>query len=192
MAHAANLELLVVPLSRNNFKLCLCIFYRPPSSSNFIFDILCNTLFSIDQSHFSNFVIVGDFIVNFDSFHPLYPRLSEFMSSFSLSQVVSSPTHFSYSGQPSLIDLVFVSNLHYFCTCSIIPKLANSDHLGLLVILKHQHLSPTPMCCRQVWRYKHADFAKANDMLCDIEPDDLLDPTDIQTSWTNFKTTFWM
>jgi len=27
-------------------------------------------------------------------------------------------------------------------------------------------------------------------MLYDIEPDDLLDPTDIQTSWTHFKTTF--
>ena len=44
----ANLELLVVSLSRNNFKLCLGVFYRPPSSPNFIFDILCNTLFSID------------------------------------------------------------------------------------------------------------------------------------------------
>ena len=63
----ANLELLVASLSRNNFKLFLGVFYRPPSSPNFIFDILCNTLFSIDQSHFSNFVIVGDFNVNFDS-----------------------------------------------------------------------------------------------------------------------------
>jgi len=65
----ANLELLVVSLSRNNFNLCLGVFYRHPSSPNFIFDILCNTLFSIDPSHFSNFVIVGDFNVNFDSSH---------------------------------------------------------------------------------------------------------------------------
>jgi len=67
----ANLELLVVSLSRNNFKLCLGVFYRPPSSPNSIFDILCNTLFFTNQSHFSNFVIVGDFNVNFDSSHPL-------------------------------------------------------------------------------------------------------------------------
>ena len=46
------------------------------------------------------------------------------------------------------------------------------------------------MCRQQVWRYKHADFAEANDILCNIDPDDLLDPTDIQTSWTHFKTTF--
>ncbi len=110
------------------------------------------------------------------------------MTSFSLSQVVGSPTHFSHSGQPSLIDLVFVSD--HFSTCSVIPKLANSDHLGLLVTLKHQNLPFVPTCRRRVWRYKHADFVKANDILCDIEPIDILDPTDIQISWSCFKTTF--
>ena len=55
------------------------VFFIDPSSSNFIFDIVCNTLFSIDQSHFSNFVIVGDFNVNFDSSHPTY-RLAGLIS----------------------------------------------------------------------------------------------------------------
>jgi len=31
----AGLELIVVPLSRANFKLCIGVFYRPPSSSPF-------------------------------------------------------------------------------------------------------------------------------------------------------------
>ena len=39
---SADLELLV-SLSRNNFQLCLSVFYRPPSSPS-IFDTLCETL----------------------------------------------------------------------------------------------------------------------------------------------------
>jgi len=94
----ANLELIVVSLLRNNFKLCLSVFYRPPSSPSSIFDTLCDTLLSIDHAYFSNFVILGDFNVNFEPSHHLYSHLSDFMTSFSLTQVVDSPTHFSPSG----------------------------------------------------------------------------------------------
>ena len=66
---SADLELLVVSLSRNNFQLCLSVFYRPPSSPSSIFDTLCETLLSVPHSYFSNFVILGDFNVNFDVSH---------------------------------------------------------------------------------------------------------------------------
>ena len=113
--------------------------YVYPSS---IFDTLCKTLLSVPHSYFPNFVILGDFNVNFDVSHHFYTHLSDFMTSFSLSQVVTSPTHFSHCGHPSLIDLVFVSNLSHFSTCSIISQLANSDHLGLCVTMKCQHITP--------------------------------------------------
>ena len=112
------------------------------------------------------------------------------MTSFSLSQVVDSPTHFSPAGQPSLIDLVFVSDLHCLSTCSIIPQLATSDHLGLMVTLKHHHQPAVPTRRRRVWQYKHADFERANDLLCDIDLDDVLNPADIQLSWSHFKAIF--
>lgn len=60
-----NLELLIVSLCKANFKLCLGVFYRPPSSHCDVFDNLCEALLAVDQSHFSNFVLVGDFNVNF-------------------------------------------------------------------------------------------------------------------------------
>ena len=106
----------VVSLSRNSFQLCLSVFYRPPSSPSSIFGTLSETLLFVPHSYFSNFVILGDFNVNFDVSHHFYTHLSDFMTSFSLSQVVTSPTHFSHCGHPSLIDLVFVSNLSYFST----------------------------------------------------------------------------
>ena len=183
----AGLELLVVSLLRNHFKLCLSVFYRPPSSPSSIFDTLCDALLSVDSSYFSNFVILGDFNANFVTSHYLY---TEFMASFSLSQVVDSPTHFSSSGQPSTIDLVFVSNLHYLSNCSVIPQLANSDHLGLLVAMQHHHHPATSACRRRIWLYKHANFERANDLLCDIDPNDILIPSDIQLSWSHFKAAF--
>ena len=186
----AGLELIVVSLLRNNFKLCLSVFYRPPSSHSSIFDTMCDTLFSINHSYFSNLVILGDFNVNFEVSHHFYRHLSDLMTSFSLSQVVDSPTHFSHCGHPSLIDLVFVSNMSCFSTCSVIPQLANSDHLGLCVTMKYQHESSFPTRRRRVWQYKHADFERANDLLCDLEIDSIIDPSNIQLSWLQFKSAF--
>ena len=91
----------------------LSVFYKPPSSPSSIFVMLY--LLPIDHACFSNFVILGDFDVNFEPSHHLYSHLLDFMTSFSLTQVVDSPTHFSPSGQPSCIDLVFVSDLNMFC-----------------------------------------------------------------------------
>ena len=186
----AGLELVVVALFRNRFKLCLSAFYRPPSSPPSIFDTLCNSLLSVHRTYFSKFVILGDFNVNFEVSHRFYTYLSDFMASFSLSQVVQSPTHFSPCGRWSLIDLAFVSNLSCLSTCTVIPQLANSDHLGLCITMKYQREPSLPTCRRQVWQYKHADFEKAKNLLLDIDIDKLLVTSDIQLSWTCFKHTF--
>lgn len=47
-----------------------------------------------------------------------------------LYRVVAEPTHFSVSSC-SLIDLVFLSSPTNLVSCTTIPALANSDHLGL-------------------------------------------------------------
>ena len=60
-----NLELIIASLCKANFKLCLGVFCRPPSSHCDVFDNLCEALLTIDQSHFSNFVLLGDFNVNY-------------------------------------------------------------------------------------------------------------------------------
>ena len=165
----AGLELIVVSLTRNNFKLCLCVFYRPPSSScSEIFDTLCEALFSVD------ILLLGDFNVDFNnpSCH-LYSHVSNLMNTFSLSQVVDTPTHCSHNGHPSLIDLVFVSNINRLLECTVIPPLSNSDHLGLSVTLQHCHMIPQIAVRRKVWRYKHANFERANDMICDLDLDEI-------------------
>ena len=126
-------------------------FYTPPSSPPAIFYKLCDVLLSVMHSYFSNFVLLCDFNVNFDTSHSFYLYLSDLMTSFSLSQVVDTPTHFSPNGQSTLIDLVFVSNLHSFSNCSIIPQLSNSDQLGLMVTLKHQHVGSKSLEVQACW-----------------------------------------
>ena len=60
------LELIVVSLfSRHHLNCCVGAFYRPQSSQLHIFNSLFDTLFSIQSAYFSNFVLVGDFNVNF-------------------------------------------------------------------------------------------------------------------------------
>ena len=56
------LEFLLVTLHRCQLKISLGIFYRPPSSSNCIFDTLTDALLTTHQSCLS---IIGDFNVNF-------------------------------------------------------------------------------------------------------------------------------
>ena len=45
-------------------NLCVGVYYRLPSSSSSIFDTLLDSLFSINPSYFSNFVLLGDLNVN--------------------------------------------------------------------------------------------------------------------------------
>ena len=157
-----------------------------------IFDTLLDSLFSINHSYFSNFVLLGDFNVNFanpDDF--LYNKIVELMDSFVFSQVVTSPTHTSPNSEPSIIDLVFISNMHLFEFCNI-PQLANSDHFGLHVCIKHTSDTTqyTPTTCRKIWRYKHADFNRANDLLMDVDLESIINPYDIQSTWSNWKKIF--
>ena len=188
------LELIVVSLlSRNHPNCCVGVFYRPPSSQLHIFNSLFDTLFSIRSAHFSNFVLVGDFNVNFlNTDHHLFSKVRELMDSFALSQVVNSPTHNTSSSHPSLIDLVFVSNMNCFCQCHVIPQLANSDHHGLIVHMKdsHQRTTFNHSTRRKVWQYKHADFDRANDLLMDLDLDNIINPSDMDSSWLSWKQEF--
>ena len=54
---------------------------------------------------FSNFVLLGDFNVNFyNSSHRFFSNLCNILDCFSLSQVVPEPTHISPLGSTSLIN----------------------------------------------------------------------------------------
>ena len=75
--HPFNLELLILRITGSfSFKLSIGLFYRPPNSLCTIFDHLLLVLQSLDVRLFSNFVLIGDFNVNFSApFHQFYSYL---------------------------------------------------------------------------------------------------------------------
>ena len=82
--------------------------------------------------------------------------------------------------------------MNCFCQCHVIPQLANSDHHGLIVHMKdsHQRTTFNHSTRRKVWQYKHADFDRANDLLMDLDLDNIINPSDMDSSWLSWKQEF--
>ena len=172
---------------------CIGTFYRHPLTTVDIFDTFFNVLCSFDSSLFSNLVLLGDFNVNyFDTNSSLYMYVSlhRVTSSFDFSQVVWGPTKEGCSGSSTLVDLVFVSNSALCDDCFVIPTLSSSDHKGVFLSLKWVTGNMDSQPRRNVWRYNHADFAQANELLCELDLDNILDHANIQTTWRRFKSAF--
>ena len=115
------------------------------------------------------------------------------MHTLSLSQAVQEATHTTSNGRATLLDLAFVSQISQLRQCEVIPPIGNSDHCGLIVDWKwkasYSHPRPRPSR-RQIWRYAHADFDKANEMLSNTEWDLIIDSSDINQSLSNWEQCF--
>ena len=132
-------ELVFIPVSlSHNRKLCIDTFYTPPSASAAIFDTLFVVLCSLNNSLFSNLILLGDFNVDILSQSPLCRHLNSLQYSFSLTQVVEEPTRPGHAGSTSLIDLIFMIDPQSLLECTTIPPLSNSDHLGICLHIKSQ------------------------------------------------------
>ena len=186
-----DLEFLLVSVQCAHFRLSLAVLYRPPSSSVLYLDNLYNSLESVHPSYFSNFVLVGDFNIDFcNPSHILYQRLLTILSSFSLTQVVPSPTHTSSTGKSTLIDLALVSSPAKV-DCSVIPPISNSDHLGVQLTIdlrippagKH---TGTP---RHIWRYSAAKWEKACELLNAFDWDQIF-TDDVNNAWVLWEHKF--
>ena len=188
----AQLECLLISIYRNCHRINIGTFYRPPSSSVSVMGHLFSVLESLDSSYFSNFVLLGDFNINFCNPNlPLYSKLTSLMQLFSSTQVVQGTTHSSTGGKESLLDIALVSTPEKLKECSIIPSISNSDHNGLLLEwswnFSPHYAKPT---AGTVWKYSHADFQKANELLADTDWEKLLDTTDVNQALRNWEGTY--
>ena len=178
------LELIVISINSSLLSpITVGLFYRPPNTPVSIFDTLLNSIcLHVGVSLLSNFVLLGDFNVNYlNSLCPSYSKLQFLASSLCLTQIVSEPTRLSSSSN-TLIDLVFLSAPNNLVSYATIPALANSDHLGLCVSIT----AGSPRACpkrshRKIWRYAHANFERACEILDATDWDSLL-PRVISTS----------
>ena len=99
-----------------------------------VLDNFFTVLEGLDPSYFSNFMLLGDFNIDFYNPHsPQYCKVTDVMHSFSLMQAVGEATHTTPSGKETLIDWALVSQITKLRHCAVISPLANSDHSGLLL-----------------------------------------------------------
>ena len=104
--NVVGIELLVVSVSsyKSSSKLCLAVYYRPPSSGVDSFSFLSAALMSLNPTIFHKYILLGDFNVNyFCSGSFLYSHLMYTIAPFHLTQIVTSGTHVNHSGNTTLI-----------------------------------------------------------------------------------------
>ncbi len=100
----------------------------------------------VNSAQFSTFLLLGDCSGNFcNPEHYLFSYDSDILYDFSLVQVVPSFTHVSPNGSTSLIDLALLSDISYPQSCTTLPPLSSSDHLGVSLGIKWR--TPTQPTC---------------------------------------------
>jgi len=120
----------------------------------------------------------------------LYPKLSNLLQSFSLSQVVQDVTRYGRNKTATLIDLCLVSSTDHVTECSVIPPLLNSDHNGILMNLRWRLSGQQPLSqARKVWRYANADFPKACELFEHTDWDSVI-TGDINEALSNWERKF--
>ena len=134
---------------------------------------------------------MGDFNINFyNPSHPLFSNLCNILDYFSLSQVVSEPTHTSPQGNASLIDLALISDASKLISCSVVPPLGTSDHNGMQLSLKWRSTNHMKAAKRKIWQYGLADFETANSLQEATDFAALID-CDIDQAWSSWKYDFF-
>ena len=74
--------------------------------------------------------------------------------------------------------------------CQIIPPLDSSDHNDILSGVSLKTAQYLPQHPRKIWRYDHADFDLANDLLSQIDVSSIIVEGDINVSWANWERSF--
>ena len=140
----------------------------------------------LNPAKFHSFVIIGDFNVNFcNKDYYLFSYIDDILCTFSLTQVVSSHTHISPSGTPSLLDYVLLSHLQLLLDCDTISAPATSDHLGIDLTLAWNPPRARVPKPRKVWLYSLGDIEKACSMIHVTDWDTILsnDVNDAAKQW---------
>ena len=104
---------------------------------------------------------------------------------------MADPTHFSSTGSPSTIDLVFVPTSLSSSRAIVTSPIGNSDHLSILSQVQFKangHPSKSSLH-KKVWLYHQANFDDINKDLSTTDWSSLMSD-DLDLSCTNFTDTF--
>ena len=179
-----DIELLSADIHLRHYRSRLILYYHPPASAEELLS-LAGFLQSIPPQCLRSCILLGDFNVNLLTQSPLSLELQSIASEMSFTQVVKEPTRFA-SNSSSLIGHVYLTSPELLLSCITTSPLHFSDQNRLSVSLKVcSH--PVTFKRREVWRYKHGDFEKANELLSRF-PD--VDFRNAPYLWSHWKQNF--
>ena len=141
-------------------------------------DSLIDLFSSSRFSTLSNLILLGDFNVDYAINSPLRSKLITLSECLSLIQIVNEATHFSHSGNPSIIYLVFLSSSIKLVSWNILPPISSSDHNTILFSISSENHSQPTIPCHSVWLYDDADFNYINFLLDSVAWKDILPSND--------------
>ena len=132
----------------------------------------------------SKFLLTGDCNVDISRLTTLCHQLLDIANQHGLPGIRTGHTRMTDSIMTT-IDLAFTTSTSNK-SCETIPPLGTSDHYGLLSLYLNS-LVP-----RKIWRYKHADFKLANDLLSQDKPSTVIvdDNHDVNESWKKWNNEF--
>ena len=106
-----DLEFLCITLHSCTPSCCLGVLYNLPDNVSHVLSKLDSVLQTLPPTLFSNFVLLGDFNVNYlDTSNSVFCLLDNILSNYNLFQVVQEPTRVASTDGATLIDLALVSN----------------------------------------------------------------------------------
>ena len=114
--------------------------------------------------------------------HPIHAKMFSIQMLLHFSQIVQRVCTLVL-----FIDLVIMSAPQSLHECVTIPPLANSDHIGISLQVKSNIQTHIRVNKRVIWRYAHADFDRACEL---IDMLDMVDSNSVEKSWSNWKRTF--
>ncbi|CAG9137745.1 unnamed protein product [Plutella xylostella] len=138
---AANIEQMWLTCTVNSVKLLVGTAYRPPwQNLNSFLDAITDTITSL--AGYDKIILLGDFNVDIQNHDSYTQTFNEFVSSLSLNQLVTEPTHFANDDSETLIDVVCTDIETRRTTVDYIPPLGR--HAFICVELNLKKAKPKP------------------------------------------------
>ena len=133
----------IVVCTMNNIRRLYGCIYRSPNSSTENNERLMANLKWADEN-FKEVICVGDFNypeITWPAASSVSQTARQFLETFSelgWSQKIEQPTRYRHGQQPSLLDLIMVSNVNLIATTEIATPLGKSDHVCIEFKVKNQ------------------------------------------------------
>ena len=186
-------ECLFLLITFKSFIFVFGCIYRPSSTSFENDQELFIFLTDLFQKY-DNIVITGDFNFSEISWPLSYDLhvpasclpLIDFLSNTHAVQIVEEFTRFRSGQNPSLLDLIFVSNDNLATDLQYLPPIGKSDH-ALLTFNVQSGINVMPK--RTIVRKTFLDFNKINKLLAEIDWKTKLTSNAVEENWQTFCAT---